>query len=74
MVAVAIKARLFAKCKKRRVKRMKDEMVRILVGLEDWVHKLVRTIEEHLGRQLPGWMEVLEVVRFARAAWEEAVA
>ncbi len=53
---------------------MKDEMVRILAGLEDWVQKFFGTMEEHLGRQLPGWMEVLEVVRFSRAAWEEAVA
>jgi len=73
MVVVAIKARLFGKCNKRRVKHLKNDMVTTLVRLEDSVHRFVWKMEQHLGRELAGWKEVLELVKFARAAWEEVV-
>ena len=53
---------------------MKDDVVKILGELEDSVFKFVWTMEEHLGGQLRGWKEVLELLRFARGAWEEVVA
>jgi len=51
------------------VRYIKDDVVKILVELEDSVHKFVWTIEEHLRGQLRGWKDVLELVRSARLAW-----
>jgi hypothetical protein len=53
------------------VKHVKGDVVKILRELEDLVHKFVWTMEDHLGGQLRGWKEVLELVRFARGAWQE---
>jgi hypothetical protein len=56
------------------VKHVKDDVVKVLRELDESVFRFVWRIEEHLGGQLRGWKEVLELVRFARGAWEEAVA
>jgi hypothetical protein len=50
---------------------MKDEVVKLLVGLQNSVQRFVWVIETRLSRQLAGWKEVLELVEFAREAWKE---
>jgi hypothetical protein len=56
------------------VKHIKGDMIRVIRELEESVHQFVWTMETHLRGPLPGWGLVLELLRFAREAWEEMVA
>jgi hypothetical protein len=69
--AVALKAFLFAREKRHRVRHIRKQMVQLLGELHANCVKMNRLVEVHIGIESLGWEEMSAMMRKALRGWTE---